>query len=128
MSAFRRLIALLLVALWLPATQHCGLEAAGVWMLSGESAESCCDHGDDCCADACAAVEDGRYTPHASSLKVSPPALLDWAGAFDLSVIVVPPKENGAGTESQERPQEWTRDWHFVRRAAYPPRAPALTA
>lgn len=118
-----------MVALWLPATQHCGLEAAGVWMLSGDSAESCCDHGDDCCADACAAVEGGRYTANASSLKVSPPALLDGAGAYGLCLfVVVPPKENGTEPEAPERPPDWISDWHFVRRAACPPRAPALTA
>jgi len=129
MRLVRPLIAFCLALLWMPLTAHCGLEAAGLLGSLEGAADSCCGQGDTCSHDGCSTIEDGEYTPHAPALKVPPPALADGAFGFYLSrVVIAPPVENVAGAESVERPLAWVSDWHFVRRAASPPRAPTLIA
>ena len=61
-SSFRHVVALVLLALWLPATQHCGLEAAGLIGADGPHVthEGCAGSNfDHCTHDGCNVVESG---------------------------------------------------------------------
>jgi hypothetical protein len=131
MRPFRLMIALLLATIWLPATLHCGLEAAG--ML--EHADACChdEHAASkepahCGADNCGVVESGDYQPAHSLLKISAPvAVLDFSSLVEvLSPVVIEP-EIVAPIEA-ESPLEIRRTWQFVARAAPSPRAPSFVA
>lgn len=62
--------ALVLLALWLPATDHCALGDLGVF------ARTCagnCDKGKSCGNGACSTLENGSYRPTADLLKVPAP-------------------------------------------------------
>jgi hypothetical protein len=110
----RRLIALLLLALWLPATLHCDLETAGVQAASDNH----------CTDDACHTLEASALTAFALTKLVS---------SVTLSVVALlpTPLELPADSVRPERtdvPRELGRRWQFSRRAAPPARAPnALT-
>lgn len=125
LSRMRRLTSLLcflLLAVWLPATEHCALEAAGV--LAQTCPEGCAANSD--AKIGCDTVEEGQYRSVDSTLKVPAPDLFVcvcqiclWQMQADatreLAVQSVPPLE---------RPQDWITTWSFVRRAAPPSRAP----
>lgn len=124
MRRFLPLLSLLLLATWLPATEHCALEAAGFF------AETCPDG----CAstpgekDGCDTVENGAYKLSGDTLKVPAPDLFVCVCQLCLHQIqldatreLVPP--SGA---LFERPHDWVSSWQFVRRAAPPSRAPTL--
>jgi hypothetical protein len=125
-----RLIAAWMVALmWLPASLHCGLEAAGV---IGQ-ADPCCHHdtsaGDatePCGLSVCGIVESGDYQPAQNPLKFFAPSVV----LFVFSPIVSVPTLTSVSSETcasehTESPPEIRRTWHFVARAAPAPRAPA---
>lgn len=78
-SSWRSKLAIvLLAAFWLTATQHCGLEAAGV--LAGGHGETsspsgCCPTtADGCLTDGCATVEDGLYRSDGYEVKIGTPS------------------------------------------------------
>jgi hypothetical protein len=125
----RRLFALALLSLWLPATLHCDLEAAGLDTLfhcltehhvstDGAHAEST--------RDACDIVETGAFQPAADTATLPPPALhallLDLV--FVPTVLPLTPPAHGL-CEQVSAPPEVARTWHFVVRAAPPARAPS---
>jgi hypothetical protein len=123
----RRIVALLLLALWLPATLHCDLEAAGVTGILG-----CHDHrttgpafGSD---DHCHSIEGVTYKLDFASVKTPPPALaLLFVFAHpSLIAAVLPPR--AITVEADAAPPEVARTWHFVVRAAPPARAPSFEA
>jgi hypothetical protein len=81
-SRANKLIALLLVALWLPATLHCQLESLGL-----EAIFACADHpaetahasGDGCTDQGCLTIESGQFALTKSQLDLScPPAPGRW--------------------------------------------------
>jgi hypothetical protein len=119
----------MLLAVWLTATQHCAMEAAGLWGNSkSETTHACCSSNGPCTADGCHVVERGSITASQTSVKVPAPELQ----AFTLLVyvhLVVPstiadrPAEYSEGLE---RALGWVPTWHFERRAAPSPRAPSL--
>lgn len=127
----RPLIALLLLALWLPVTQHCGLEAAGVLGSEAEchiSGDCEADHAKaPCDADNCQSVEDGAYKPSFSPRLVTGPSVL--ACLCCLRVIspetIVVPLVSPARTNP---PPELTPSWQFIARAAPSPRAPTAVS
>ncbi|MBC7368385.1 MAG: hypothetical protein H7343_16510 [Undibacterium sp.] len=124
MPCRRIIVAFLLAMLWLPATLHCQLEAAGF------IAETC---PDGCAAtpdakDGCDTVENGTYKLSGDAVKVPAPSLFVCPFHFCLVQIQsdatcerVPP--SGA---LFDRPLDWLSSWRFVRRAAPPSRAPTL--
>ena len=131
MHPLRRVAALLLLTLWVPALLHCRLEAAGL-----RFAADCCEtsaakpHAPtpvEGCADDSCDVAEGEFTAP-SSLALHAPApilflsLLDGA-PLSLSPVVVSPPETCLSPEAAA-PPEVRRSWHFVTRAAPPPRAP----
>jgi len=122
-----RLVALLLLALWLPATLHCDLEAAGVTNILG-----CHDHrasgpafGTD---DHCHSIEGVTYKLDFGSIKTPPPAalLLFVFAPPGLFAADVPPRQ--LAVESKTAPPEVARTWHFAARAAPLARAPSIAA
>lgn len=127
----RPFVALLLLALWLPATQHCDLEAAG--LLAGHdechSGQDCAGgHQDDpCAADVCALVEDAAYKSTFAAITVAAPTALtclcclhEITPATVLISLVSP--------ERTDAPPELAPTWCFVTRTALPARAPDLVA
>jgi len=118
----RRLLALALLAIWLPATLHCDLEAAGleigVLCHDHDTPEAAAAH---CHDEACHAIEDAAYTAI---------TLTKLVGVISLSIVALLPEplELPAAALSPARtdtPRELLRGWQFTTRAAPPARAPA---
>ncbi len=123
MPRLSKLIALVLVTLWFPVTQHCGLEAAGV--IERQCATDCAS-GQTGSDDGCCAVEKAPSKLGTVMVKVSAPELVADVGLLDialfsLTTVVEVPRFPVAGFEF---PQNWVSTWHFTRRAAPPSRAP----
>ena len=130
-SRFRnKLFAVVVMAVWLFATQHCGLEAAGLFADHDEAVEgsSCCSTSGGCENDGCATVEEGDYRPDQSALVISAPVLS--VDAFlvlsDLMSLQRLQAEIPLPCDAFERPRDWVTTWQFVQRAALSPRAPSL--
>jgi hypothetical protein len=126
----KKLVAACLLAFWLVATQHCGLESAGFFAAHHEEGEGagCCSSAEGCATDGCAVVEDGAYRLGNSAPVIASPLL----SACLCSVVWsldVPERELRADVSLHgplERPRDWLPTWQFVRRAAPSPRAPSL--
>lgn len=118
-----------MAAFWLLATQHCGLEAAGLLAQGCEQADG--QHGCDAtehAADGCQIVESPTYKASNATVKVSAPQLvLSFSFAFvnaakaALTEVVKTPSWRYA-----ERPRDWVPGRNFVQRTALSPRAPSL--
>jgi len=125
----RSIAALVLALIWLPATLHCGLKAAG-WLESVETA-CCADHDEapgeqpaGCSHNTCGLVESGEYQPATHFLKVATSATVVCFSSlmeFVPETLRVPESDAPAEAES---PPEIPRTWQFVARAALSPRAP----
>lgn len=121
MPALRRVVAVLLLSLWLPATLHCDLEAAGLdlALLCHEHAEAV-DLAAPCADETCHAVESTDYTAFALTKLIDAPVLT-------LIALLPPPRElpvTAAVLARIAAPPELPRRWQFAHRAALPPRAP----
>lgn len=129
MKLWSRFAALLLLALWLPATLHCDLEAAEVEFLTHKDhTSSACR--DTCTDDACHDIESGAFTKEVGTLRVLPPPELAQAD-FLLRLIAPPRLEEPPRIASGEQAPEWLvlrQTWRFVHRAALPARAPDAVA
>jgi hypothetical protein len=126
----RNLIAVVFaLTIWLGATQHCNLEAAGIFDHETETGRVCCtgsEHG--CRVDGCMEVESGSYRPSASTTLVALPATLGCC-CYLCNVLVTPPTEVTLAVKvrvavGQIKP--WVPAWHFERRAVAVPGAPEL--
>jgi hypothetical protein len=130
-SRLRRLLALALVALWLPATLHCALEAAGLDDLFHcvNDLHQPCKHAapSDTPADACNLIEDASFKPANDTALLPPPALCAGLLRFVAPnpTLVLTPPPSGL-SDRIEPPPEVARTWHFTARAALPSRAPSL--
>lgn len=129
-SRFRhKLFAVFWVATWLLATQHCGLEAAGVFEQHTAVDQKCCSGGEPHCShDGCDTVENGNYKVDSDVPTVPVPQFVE---CFCLICchISAPPLEASVDDLSWkyiERPLNWVPTWQFVQRAAPAPRAPSL--
>lgn len=121
MSRLRNLAAVLLVALWLPATLHCQLENAGLDVLF-----ACTEQAPHADGDACQVLETGQITLAKSRLDLNlQPALVCACHLclFDAGPPV-PAPEISAPRQDETLPLQ--RTWQFARRAALPARAPSL--
>jgi hypothetical protein len=122
-------VVFVLLALWLPATQHCGLEAAGfITSDSSDNPVACCEPTATFCAyDNCHVIE--QFTPKTSndSLQVPTPDFV--ACACFLCVQILDRKLSAGSVVSvvaTDQPVGWVPTWHFARRAAPLPRAPTV--
>lgn len=123
----RAILAVMLAALWLPATAHCSLGAATEWFA--ESCDLACSHdGDSEHLDACVLIEDGGYRVGSSVAHAPAPSLgvltclaCLHARLLEVSTPLAPP------AWAMEHPRDWLPAWNFEVRAALPARAPDLT-
>jgi hypothetical protein len=129
-SRFRQVFAAVLaLTVWLGATQHCNLEAAGVFDHQTETGRACCpgsEHG--CNVDGCKAVESGAYRLSDSTTLVSLPASLECC-CYLCHVFIAPPSETALAVKVRvavEQITPWVPSWHFERRSVAVPGAPAL--
>lgn len=131
----RRIIALVLLALWLPATSHCALET--VLGVVNDHCESSCSHdfaGGDAdaaahlAADSCDVVESGAFKPVLESLAAPAPSL--WV-LVCLScvhaVVLAEARPLAPPAWSADNPDSWVPARHLARRAIAPARAPGLS-
>lgn len=120
-----RIFAFIMTAIWLPATLHCALDRAG--MLP--SAPVCCADearpvaAADQCGTRCEMLDNGTYQAASDAHKIAAPTLLPSVLCLaeptltpDIVTPISPPKADTSA--------ELIRTWHFVARAALPPRAP----
>lgn len=121
-----KLVALFLVALWLPATMHCAMEAAGV--TRGDHHSSSCQ--DMCKDDTCHTIEGVSFTKTSNTLRALPPAVsslyLCLLNLLPPPVLVDQSAANPAGDPPEIQALDHT--WQFARRAALPARAPDVVA
>jgi hypothetical protein len=129
-SFLRRFIAVALLALWLPATLHCALEAAGFDELFHCAADhhSSCEHEApaDATRDACDIIEGSAFKPAANSALLPPPVLSAHFLIFTVPPVALDLTPPPSGLDERIlAPPEVARTWHFVARAALPARAPS---
>lgn len=121
---------LAVLALWLPATQHCTLEAAGLITADAghTDSDSCCDSTERCAQDGCDLVETGLVKTASASIKVPAPAL-SVCLCFLCVQLALPASLDTPAVQvsASGHPRDWLPTWQFVRRAAPPARAPGCT-
>jgi len=121
---FGRFLLFTLLALWLPATMHCRLEAAGFFAAHDDCAdENSAGTSTDCRDDVCPTVEEALYKESGVQLTAPAPA------PFLLFVLVSPPRLAAPArwaTLEAAPPAELAVRWQFLARAAPPARAPSL--
>jgi hypothetical protein len=129
MSRVARALLFALVALWLPVTLHCRLEAAGVFTAADDccAAEQTAEPAGDCKDDACPTVEDALFKESAHGLQIAAPAACNLPAC--LILIAYERDLTADPTLSPARhapPPELRVAWQFLSRAAPPARAPSL--
>lgn len=131
MRRFLRFTALLLLAVWLPVTKHCMLEAAGFLDVASEAADAsgCCVGSQPCADDSCEIVEQGLTATSVVTVKVLPAQYL---ATIDFLCVPTDAEREAAEVSPQlidalDQPLDWVPAWHFEHRAALPSRAPSLT-
>jgi hypothetical protein len=125
---FGRFLLFALLALWLPATLHCKLEAAGVFEEHcTDETTAATDAG--CTDDACPTIEEGFYKDSAAKLTIAAPAECHvpacCAHLLALDRLAVEP---ALSPNRHVSPPELGVTWQFVTRAAPPARAPSLNS
>ncbi len=125
----RKSVLIVLLALWLPATLHCGLE-----LVPSLSFLRCGEHQDEkshqtagCDEDFCATVESGCYRVEDHPSVGVPPVPTVAAGGMDWLVEDLLP-ERPLLPVAQPSPPDLSRIWQFSYRAALPPRAPSFVS
>jgi hypothetical protein len=126
MSRVVRFAAWLLLAVWLPATLHCQLEAAG---LGEAQHDSCCtgetdDRGTDCLGDACANIENSLLKDSAPELHLAAPVAV--CPLCCAALVSAARTEPVLSPKRQAPPLALQVAWQFIERAAPPARAPSL--
>jgi len=123
----KRIAVLAVLALWLPATNHCKLE-----QIPGLAFLACCEledsptHQDeDCETDGCATFENQLYKTETAQIVVASPTLLLTAILSPLSADLCPPV-TASYVPPDAAPALLPRVWQFSYRTALPPRAPSL--
>ena len=114
-------IALLLLAIWLPTTAHCGLEAFGVFPV-----EECCKaeaQGTHKCDSGCSVVEDGGLKAEYTYVLPAPPDVLQIL--LDLSEL---PTRSIDVREDGDPPFETQHLPQFVIQTALPIRGPSFAS
>ncbi len=121
-----KLSALLLVALWLPATLHCQLENAGFDLFFACADQAAHTKGAACSGDACQVLESGQIALSKSRIDFAALPLLACAcvSCFQHLVLPAPAPEIFAVRQDETLPLQ--RTWQFARHAALPARAPSL--
>lgn len=125
----RRIVALVLLSLWLPATLHCQLEAAGcatLFTCTTDHHDSSPNDHDQPHRDSCDILEAATFKP-AANPTIAPHRLPAW----DAPIFVRPTPTLGelpvlvGVVDCVAPPPEISPTWHFITRAALPARAPS---
>lgn len=116
------LAAVVLLAVWLPATAHCELESVLGW-----ATEACDHHDSGPDAGEHGTVEDGDYrSTETGSIIVAPPVIaLFWIHAITTALA---PDDQPGICGWIERPYELARTWQFSARTALPGNAPSFVS
>jgi len=120
--------ALLLLVLWLPATLHCDLEAAELWIEHDDhAADACCQaSGQGCAQDACDTLEGSAVKTSGSFARAPLPApFVCYCLICVLSVEAEPLLSPVPIKARIEHAMDWVPSVHFARRAAPLSRAPS---
>ena len=118
----RRLLTFALLALWLPATLHCDLEAAGLALpFVCHDYDTATGLDLPCADDECHALDRASYTAFALTKLVSATVLSVLARLPDSIETPV----DGVRPERTDVPRKLRRTWQFDTRAAPPARAPS---
>lgn len=127
---FRRLVLLcawVLAAAWLPAQQHCELEAVGLLSTTHDDEGGCCPATGDCHDDGCELVENMGFAAPAA-LKLSTPALTVCLALLHVKVDALAAAASPAVQPwDKVAAEDWVPEWAFARRAAHAPRAPSVS-
>jgi len=130
MRPLHRLIALVLLAFWLPATSHCAIET--VLGVVNEHCHLVCSHnGVDTegrpASDACATLEDGDINPAVAALHAPMPSLTVLACLSRVHAgLLAEARPLARPTWSADHPDAWVPTRHLASRAVAPARAPNL--
>ncbi len=127
MPRLRKLAALFLVALWLPATLHCQLEGLGLDALfacADQPAETAHANDDACNDDACQTIESGEFVVTKSKLDLSLLPALACVCVACFQHLAPPASAQEFFAVRQDETLPLQRTWQFARRAALPARAP----
>ncbi|HVU18304.1 MAG TPA: hypothetical protein VHD32_15480 [Candidatus Didemnitutus sp.] len=125
MTRVSKLMAMVLLALWMPATQHCALEAVGALITT---CTDNCATGESPDKDGCGSIESGNFKPSGAIVKAPAPSL--FACAFHLCLQLAPQAHHESISLigcAVVRADAWIPTWQFVRRAAPLPGAPSLS-
>ena len=128
MSRFvRRIVALALLAFWLPATAHCSIEA--VTDLLGKACEHACSHETAAShVDACEVVESGDFFPALAVALAPIPHLIEISCLACLQArLLAEARPFAPPAWAADHPRDWVPSWTFTLRAALPARAPDLS-
>ncbi len=129
MKPFRLFAAVLLLALWVPATSHCLMESAGLMPAVFSCTDDCAPGapGGQDADDACAALESASYkVSDDDALAIVPTCPPVLALAF-----LLPETHSNAPSSplfSTVAPPALPVTWQFRQRAALPVRSPSLPA
>lgn len=125
MTWFTKVVAVLLLALWVPVTMHCELQAAVHSVLlqccCGDEATQGPAHADDVCG----TVESGFYKVEENEILTAPVLAFVALAPDTLASLTSEPALEPAIPEPGP-PQELPQSWQFSYRVALPPRAPSL--
>lgn len=125
----KTVVALVMMAVWLPAQSHCLLERAG-WLWSGD----CCPEVDGtsespakapCSEQICCNLDSPTYKLDDEQTVVQAPAAFLLGPARPVPIELAPLAERPQRLCPLASP-ELPVTWQFSRRAALPPRAPSL--
>jgi hypothetical protein len=126
---FGRFLLFALLALWLPATLHCKLEAAGVFDAHCSEEQTAQAGGEDCTDDVCPTVEQGLYKDSSATVAVAAPAECHVPDCCSLLLALDRlATEPALSPVRHAPPSELTVRWQFITRAAPPARAPSLNS
>jgi hypothetical protein len=121
-------VAVLLLALWLPATLHCDLEAAELWTGHDDHADvPCCKAGLGCTHDGCDTLEGSAVK--SSDTFARAPLPVPFVCCCLICLAPAEPASLAAAVPIQYRmaPElDWVPAVHFARRAAPLSRAPSF--
>jgi len=131
LRTYFKVITVLLLALWLPVTQHCGLEAAGLVPLEVPHASDakCCESSNQCSHDGCNVAEADLIKSATDTFKVPAPTLLACTCILCLQLLPVALSEEPTMSVADiGNSYDWVPVWQFVYRAAPLSRAPSPLA
>lgn len=121
-----RIVAVVMLAAWMPAASLCLAECAGVV----EHGECCADESggkSDAAAHHCCFVASGLYKSHDNQTLVTAPNALATA-QLPSPISVAPSSRIPASSLLTASPPDLPVTWQFSFRAALPPRAPSFAS